>query len=177
MTAWVLQMSVMKEIHNMVLILECIVVCFILFVPCVIVIANGIHNGAFLFERDVQERVVKMGLISREKLSRNKNIFKITSLTSLIAFVIWAVYGINGARGFWEPFLQIYILAMAEGLFDRFFIDWYWVGHTKAWTIPGTEDLKPYIPKKTLIIKWITVIVGNPVIAAALAGIMMLFVK
>ena len=42
----------------MVLILECIVVCFILFVPCVIVIANGIHNGAFLFERVVQERVV-----------------------------------------------------------------------------------------------------------------------
>lgn len=64
MTAYVLQMSVLKEIHNMVLILECIVVCFILFVPCVIVIANGIHNGAFLFERDVQERVVKMGLIS-----------------------------------------------------------------------------------------------------------------
>jgi len=41
----------------------------------------------------------------------------------------------------------------------------------------GTEDLKPYIPKKTLIIKWMTVVVGNPVIAAALAGIMMLFVK
>ena len=21
-----------------------------------------------------------------------------------------------------------------------------WVGHTKAWIIPGTEDLRPYIP-------------------------------
>lgn len=161
----------------MVLVLECIVICFILFVPCVVVIANGVHNGAFLFEKDVQERVVEMGLVTKEQLSRNKKLFKIISLTVMISFVIWAVYGINGARGFLNPFLQIYALAMAEGLFDRFFIDTFWVGHTKAWTIPGTEDLKPYIPKKTLIAKWLIVIVGSSAIAAALAGIMMLFFK
>lgn len=161
----------------MVLVLECIVICFILFIPCVVVIANGVHNGAFLFEKDVQERVVEMGLITKDQLSRNKKLFKITSLVVMISFVIWAVYGINGARGFLTPFLQIYALTMTEGLFDRFFIDTYWVGHTKAWTIPGTEDLKPYIPKKTVITKWLIVIVGNPVIAAVLAGIMMFFIK
>ena len=161
----------------MVLILECIVICFILFIPCVIVIANGVHNGAFLFEKDVQERVVQMGLITKEKIARNAKLFKGITLPVMIAFVIWAVYGINGARGFLTPFLQIYALTMAEGLFDRFFIDAYWVGHTKAWTIPGTEDLKPYIPKKTLLIKWLIVIVGNPLIAAFLAAIMLLFIK
>lgn len=35
--------------------------------------------------------------------------------------------------------------------------------------------MKPYIPRKTLIAKWVIVIVGNPVIAAAIAGIMFLF--
>ncbi|MBP3855367.1 MAG: hypothetical protein IK990_07150 [Ruminiclostridium sp.] len=159
----------------MVLILECIAVCFILLVPCVIAIANGVHNGAFLFEKDVQERVVQLGLITEEKLRRNMKLFKSTALPVLIAFVLWAVYGINGARGFVAPFLQIYVLAMAEGLFDRFFIDAYWVNHTKAWTIPGTEDLKPYIPKKRLIQKWLTVIIGNPLAAAVLAGIMFPF--
>ena len=158
----------------MILILECIVICFILLVPCVAAIANGIHNAAFLFEQDVQDRVVKMVLIAKEQINRNRKIFKISAMTVMIAFVIWAVYGINGARGFWQPFWQIYALAMAEGLFDRFFIDTYWVGHTKAWTIPGTEDLKPYIPKKTLIVKWLIVIVGNPIIAAILSGIMLL---
>ena len=161
----------------MILILECIVICFILFLPCVVVIANGIHNGAFLFEKDVQERVIQMGLITKEEIDRNRKLFKICTMVVMIAFVLWAVYGINGARGFITPFLQIYALAMAEGLFDRFFIDAYWVGHTKAWTIPGTEDLKPYIPKKTLIIKWLIVIVGNPLIAAFLSGIMFLFVR
>ena len=161
----------------MILILECIVICFILFLPCVVVIANGIHNGAFLFEKDVQERVIQMGLITKEEIDRNRKLFKICTMVVMIAFVLWAVYGINGARGFITPFLQIYALAMAEGLFDRFFIDAYWVGHTKAWTIPGTEDLKPYIPKKTLFIKWLIVIVGNPLIAAFLSGIMFLFVR
>ena len=159
----------------MVLILECIVICFILLVPCVIVIANGVHNGVFLYEKDVQERVVKMGLITEEKIRRNMKLFKCITMPVMIAFVLWAVYGINGARGFLTPFVQIYVLAMAEGLFDRFFIETYWVGHTKAWTIPGTEDLKPYIPKKTLIVKWLVVMIGNPLIAAVLAGIMMPF--
>lgn len=157
---------------DMVLILECIIICFILLVPCVVAIANGIHNAAFLFEKDVQNRVVVMGLITREKLARNKIMFKVITLTVMVSFCIWAVYGINGVRGFWTPFWQLYALTMAEGLFDRFFIDTYWVGHTKAWTIPGTEDLKPYIPRKTLIVKWAMVIVGNPVIAAVIAGIM-----
>ena len=165
------------EVAYMVLILECVIICFILLVPCVIAIANGIHNAAFLFEKDVQDRVVEMGLVTKEELERNRMIFKFATLLVMVAFVIWAVYGINGARGFWTPFLQIYAMAMAEGLFDRFFIDWYWVGRTKAWTIPGTEDLKPYIPKKTLIVKWLITIVGNPLIAAAIAGMMLLFFR
>lgn len=156
----------------MILILECLVVCFVLFLPCVVAVANGTHNAAFLFEQDVQVRVIQMGLITKDRLNRNKKLFKFITLPVLIAFVLWAVYGINGARGFWTPFWQILLLAMTEGLFDRFFIDWYWVGHTKAWTIPGTEDLEPYIPRKTLIVKWLITIVGSPIIAAVLAGIM-----
>ena len=161
----------------MTLILECVVICFILLVPCVIAIANGVEQAAFLFEKDVQNRVVRMGLVTRERLNRNRRVFKLAAMTVMVAFVIWAVYGVNGARGFWQPFRQILVLAMAEGLFDRFFIDWYWVGHTKEWTIPGTEDLKPYIPRKTQIVKWAVVIIGNPIIAAVLAGLMLPFFK
>ena len=62
-------------------------------------------------------------------------------------------------------------------LIDRFFIDEYWVGHTKAWTIPGTEDLKPYIPVEAKRKKWLFGTVGMAVIAAVLAGIMALIVK
>ncbi|WP_026525854.1 hypothetical protein [Butyrivibrio sp. MB2005] len=50
----------------MILVLECLVVCFILFLPCVIAIANGAEQGVFLYEKDVQERVVQMGLITMD---------------------------------------------------------------------------------------------------------------
>ena len=59
----------------MILILDCIVICFILFLPCVVVIANGIHNGVFLFETDVRERVIQMGLITKEEIDRNRKLF------------------------------------------------------------------------------------------------------
>ena len=39
------------------------------------VIANGIHNGAFLFETDVQDRVIQMGLITKEEIDRNRKPF------------------------------------------------------------------------------------------------------
>ena len=29
-----------------------------------------------------------------------------------------------------------------------YWVNGYWVGHTDAWIIPGTEDLKPYITAK-----------------------------
>ena len=64
-----------------------------------------------------------------------------------------------------------------KGLFDRLFIDWYWVGKTTAWIIPGTEDLMPYIYGKTLIGKWLFTLVGYPVIAAVLSLIMSLVLK
>ena len=62
-------------------------------------------------------------------------------------------------------------------LIDRFLVDGYWVGHTNAWTIPGTEDLKPYITAKDKGKKWLFGTIGMAVISAALAAIMMLFMK
>ena len=62
-------------------------------------------------------------------------------------------------------------------LIDRFWVDGYWVGHTNAWEIPGTEDLKPYITAKDKGKKWLFGTIGMAVISAALAAIMMLFIK
>ena len=59
-------------------------------------------------------------------------------------------------------------------LIDRFLIDDYWVGHTKAWVIPGTEDLRPYITTKDKKRKWIMGTVGMALIAAVLSGLMAL---
>jgi hypothetical protein len=59
-------------------------------------------------------------------------------------------------------------------LIDRLLIDEYWVGHTKAWEIPGTEDMKPYINGKDKIGKWLMGTVGFAILCAMLSGIMAL---
>ena len=62
-------------------------------------------------------------------------------------------------------------------LIDRIGIDEWWVGHTDAWTIPGREDLKPYITAEDRRKKWLFGTVGMAVISAVLAGMMAIFVK
>lgn len=49
--------------------------------------------------------------------------------------------------------------------------------YTSIWEIPGTEDLKPYITAKDKGKKWLFGTIGMAVISAALAAIMMLFMK
>ena len=51
-------------------------------------------------------------------------------------------------------------------------IDMYWIEHIKAWDIPKTEELKPYIPKKVKIGKWLGTIVGFAIISLIIALIM-----
>ena len=160
----------------MIILIEGTVMCFLLLITCVIGIANSPVGLVVLYEKDVQDRVVELGYTTKEKIKKSLIISSIAMFAPVIFLVPAMVYGLNGAVGFWSGFWQMTIILWIMGLFDRFFIDWYWVGKTKAWNIPNTGDLKPYIPKNVLIRKWFGTIVGFPIISAILAGIMMLIV-
>lgn len=146
----------------------------------VMVCAVGIRSGAVgmvhLYDAQVQQRCISLGLTSEEKIRRNSKLFKLLCVPGYIAYVLVFVYAVNGARGFLTGFWQLLVILSVMNLIDRFLIDDYWVGHTKAWTIPGTEDLKPYISAEAKRRKWLFGTVGMAVIAAALAGIMTFFV-
>lgn len=158
------------------LIIEGFVACLFVLLPCLIGISNGAVNLVCLYEKEVQDRVVELGLITEKKIKRNAMLFNIW-IPFLIAFILVSVYAFNGARGFWDGFWQILVIIMMEGLFDRLFIDFFWVNRTKAWTIKGAEDLKPYIYGKSLAVKWIYTLVGYPLLAAGFAALMTLLIK
>ena len=161
----------------MMIIFEGITAAAIVLLSCVTGIANGAHNMVFFYEEDVQKRVEELGLISKEKIRTNQKKFLFYGILPYFILVIIFVYVINRARGFMDPFIQISAILLIEGVFDRLFIDWYWVNHTKAWEIPGTEDLKPYINRKAWIKKWIGTLVGFPLVAAVISSIMSLIIK
>ena len=156
----------------MIIVFEGIVVCFILLMYCVVGIRNGAVGLVCLYEDDVQNRVVELGLITKKQIKKQFIISTIILFVPLFTLVPYMVYGVNGVTDFTEGFIQMTIILMILGFFDRFFIDWYWVGHTKSWIIPGTEDLRPYIPIKMLIIKWLGTLVGYPLIALLIAKVM-----
>lgn len=144
----------------------------------VLICAVGIRRGAVgmvhLYSPEVQERCVKLGLTTHEKIWRNSRLFKLCCIPGYIAYVLVCVYAVNGARGFLPGFIQLLVILSVMNLIDRFGVDDFWVGRTKAWTIPGTEDLKPYITAADKRRKWLAGTVGMAVISAVLAGIMTL---
>ena len=129
-----------------------------------------------LYDTEVQDRCIKLGLTTHKKIERSALIFKAVCVPGYIAYVLVCVYAVNGAQGFLAGFWQLLVILSVMNLIDRFLIDGYWVGNTNAWTIPGTEDLKPYITAKDKQKKWLFGTVGMTIIAAVLAAIMTLFI-
>ena len=84
------------------------------------------------------------------------------------------VYALNGARGFLPDFWQLLVILSIMNVIDRLLVDDYWAGHTDAWVIPGTEDLRPYITAQDKRKKWCFGTLGMAAISAILSGVMAL---
>jgi len=144
----------------------------------VLICAVGIKNGAIgmvhLYDQKVQNRVIQLGMTTGEAIRKRSVRFRRLCLPAYMAYVLVCVYGVNGARGFLPGFWQGFVILSIMNIIDRLLIDEYWVRHTNAWIIPGTEDLRPYITSKDKQKKWIMGTIGMAVLAAVLAGIMVL---
>ena len=159
------------------LILEGLGLGFLLYLICAMGVRNGAIGMVHLYDRKVQERVVELGLTTAEQIRKRSIWFRSLCLPGYLIYVLICVYMINGTRGFFEGFWQGFVILFIMNLIDRFLIDEYWVGHTNAWIIPGTEDLRPYITAKDKKKKWIMGTVGMALLAALLSGIMALILK
>ena len=144
----------------------------LLVLVCAVGIRKEVVGMVHLYSLAVQQRCVKLGLTSPERIRRNSLLFKAVCVPGYIAYVLGCVYAVNGAKGFVQGFWQLLVILSVMNLIDRFLVDGYWVGHTNAWTIPGTEDLKPYITAKDKQKKWLFSTIGMAVIAAVLAAMM-----
>ena len=159
------------------LVLEGLGLGFLLYLICAIGIRNGAVGMVHLYDQKVQERVVQLGLSRADEIRKRSVLFRSLCLPGYLIYVLICVYMINGTRGFFEGFWQSFVILSIMNLIDRFLIDEYWVGHTKDWIIPGTEDLRPYITAKDKKKKWIMGTVGMALLAAILSGVMALILK
>ena len=159
------------------LILEGLGLGFLLYLICAMGVRNGAIGMVHLYDRKVQERVVELGLTTAEQIRKRSIWFRSLCLPGYLIYVLICVYMINGTRCFFEGFWQGFVILFLMNLIDRFLIDEYWVGHTKDWIIPGTEDLRLYITAEDKKKKWIMGTAGMALLAAILSGIMALILK
>ena len=138
---------------------------------CAVGIRNGAVGMVHLYHQDVQDRCVELGLTTHEKIRKHSKRFKIICVPGYVLYVLVCVYGVNGARDFLSGFWQMFVILSVMNVMDRIIVDDWWVGHTKAWTISGTEELMPYITSGDKCKKWIMGTIGMAVIAAILSGI------
>ncbi len=150
---------------------------FLLYLLCAIGIRNGAVGMVHLYSDAVQRRVVELGLTTHDAIRRRSLAFKAICIPGYVAYVLVFVLVVNGARGFWECFWQMFAILSIMNLIDRLLVDGYWVDHTGAWDIPGTDDLKPYISKAEKKQKWLMGTVGMAVISAVLSAVMCLVAR
>ncbi len=114
----------------MLIIFEGLIMSFWLLIICVVGIANGAVGLVTFYEQDVKDKVVELGLTTAEKIKKASAISGIALFVPILTVVPAVVFFYNGVDGFLNGFLQLLGIYMIMNLFDRLFIDEWWVGDT-----------------------------------------------
>lgn len=89
----------------MIIVIEGLILCVLLVLYCLIGIRNGAVGLVHLYEKDVQERAIELGLTTSQKIKKNGAYFKIIGLVMYFVYAIICVYVINGADNFMDSYI------------------------------------------------------------------------
>lgn len=103
---------------------------------------KGPIGGIQFYPKQVQERVVELGLITKEKIKKQAVVSMVLlfAIDLILPFIM--IVCVNHAGTYWDIVWQYYVLFMGQELYDWFAVDVWWVAISDWWLIPGTEDLE-----------------------------------
>ena len=156
------------------MILQLILFCALFTLMVKIGVGNNALNGLYFYPKPVQEKVYELGLTDRETVAKKRKVFMIAFFAVMAAALILIIRVWNGIQSFWAAYWQALIFLEVMNWYDGIVIDRLWVGHSRFWVIPGTEEIPfvqtwPQVLKKRGILTLIW-IAG----AAVIAGIVVL---
>ena len=156
------------------IVLQLILFCALFTLIVKIGVGNNALNGLYFYPKPVQEKVYELGLTDRETVAKKRKRFMIAFFTVMAAALILIIRVWNGIQSFWTAYLQALIFLEIMNWYDGIVIDRLWVGHSRFWVIPGTDEIPfvqtwPQVLKKRGILTLIW-IAG----AAMVAGIVVL---
>lgn len=156
------------------MILQLVLFCALFTLMVKIGVGNNALNGLYFYPKPVQEKVYELGLTDRETVAKKRKVFMIAFFAVMAAALILILRVWNGIQSFWAAYWQALLFLEVMNWYDGIVIDKLWVGHSRFWVIPGTEEIPfvqtwPQVLKKRGILTLIW-IAG----AAVIAGIVVL---
>ena len=156
------------------MILQLVLFCALFTLMVKIGVGNNALNGLYFYPKPVQEKAYELELTDRETVAKKRKRFMIAFFAVMAAALILIIRVWNGVQSFWQAYWQALIFLEVMNWYDGIVIDRLWVGHSRFWVIPGTEEIPfvqtwPQVLKKRGILTLIW-IAG----AAIVAGIVVL---
>ena len=126
------------------IVLQLILFCALFALMVKTAVRDNALNALYFYAKPVQERVYELGLTDRETVARKRKRFMIPFLIVMLCALLLIIRLWNGIHVFWPAYWQALLFLEVMNWFDGIVIDRLWVGHSKLWIIPGTEDV-PFV--------------------------------
>ena len=156
------------------IVLQLILFCLLFTALVKFAVRGGAIDGLYFYPKPVQERAIAIGLTDRETMNRKRKQFMIPFVLTMLVALLLIIGVWNGIRDYKTAYLQALLFLEVMNWYDGIVIDKWWVGHSRFWILPGTED-QPFVQTWGQVLKkrgiltliWIAV-------AAIVAGLILL---
>ena len=155
------------------IVLQLILFCVLFTLMVKLDVRNDALNALYFYPKPMQERVYELGLTDRKTVARKRKRFMIPFMIVMLCALLLIIGLWNRIRDFQPAYFQALLFLEVMNWFDGIVIDRLWVGHSKLWVIPETEDI-PFVQtwkqvfKKRMILTLIW-IVGAMIVAGFIA--------
>ena len=156
------------------IVLQLVLFCALFTLMVKLAVGGSALNGLYFYPKPVQEKVYELGLTDQETVARKKKRFMIPFLLVILSALVLIIGLWNGVRSFWPAYWQALLFLEVMNWYDGVVIDRLWVGHSRFWIIPGTEEI-PFVQTWPQVLKKRGILTLIWVVGAALvAGIVVL---
>ncbi len=134
------------------ILIQLILFCALFTLMVKIAVGDNALNGLYFYPVPVQEKTFELGLADRSTVRKKRMRFMIPFFLVMLTALVLIIGLWNGIRSFIPAYIQALLFLEVMNWYDGIVIDRLWVGHSRFWVIPGTEDI-PFVQTWTQVIR------------------------
>ena len=158
------------------IVIQLILYCALFTLMVKIGVRNNALNGLYFYPKPVQEKVYELGLTDRETVAAKRKRFMTAFFTVMTAALILIIRFWNGVQNFSTAYWQALLFLEVMNWYDGIVIDRLWVGHSRFWVIPGTEEI-PFVQTWPQVLKKRGILTLIWIAGAAIVALFVILLK